>query len=564
MGSTPPKVTASPDIREWMRWAEGNFATSATESEGREIRVGAAVQGAMKAASQAGEANNLATEATEKRTFPTPSGAIVASLLDQAFWAQVISGARSVFGNTGTSSSTLTTATEAGLSLNPSADTAAWIDVTAIRPLPPTRKVFVASSNAAVDVAIVWYSPYLNEDGETKIQGSAPQIVTPGVWAAPSNATSYSAALTLAAGSPASVVADLSVFEVFGDAGLNISPGGVRVDDGSGNATTEINPSLPLLAAPTPPALTTGAASVSVRWNGNLTDGPAPAHLAYVFAEEAVASSGPWVRVGQSLNLNSRDIITRPPVGSTRWYRFTAMDTSGRPGAASASASIVVQGVSIPDLDGDIGDVIDTVDGLNKIFYQDKDNQPVAHANGDLWFVVSLDTATVTDVRIWNGTAWVDYRLIADSIIVPGSLGTVTIADGAITGDKVTARTLTGDKIEAGSLSVDELTPNIGAHLDITINPALNDVQSDIEQQQRVFRFDTSGIHIGNPATDEELRMDAGRIEMRQGNTIPSWWEANNFYAPNVTVENINFGSHQAVNFSNGRTVIRARFSITP
>lgn len=86
------------------------------------------------------------------------------------------------------------------------------------------------------------------------------------------------------------------------------------------------------------------------------------------------------------------------------------------------------------------------------------------HAVGRLW--LQLDAAGNTvGIKISNGTAWSSYALMADQILVPGSVGTVQIRDGAVTGpliqgDAIDGKTITGATVRtAGSgqrLQLDE------------------------------------------------------------------------------------------------------------
>jgi len=200
-----------------------------------------------------------------------------------------------------------------------------------------------------------------------------------------------------------------------------------------------------------------------------------------------------------------------------------------------------------------------TADGKNRI-YLSPTVPPALPAElklGDLWYVQDVETATLSEIRSWNGFNWVPYRIVADSIIVPGSVGDISLMDGAISGQKVKARTFTGEHMEIGSVSVNELTPNIGSVLDITINPSVADMQNDLEQQQRYYRFDSEGLKIGDPATNEELRLNPGRIEMVQSGNVPTYWEAQTFYVERMIVEAANIGAHRFEKYASGRTIIR-------
>lgn len=93
-----------------------------------------------------------------------------------------------------------------------------------------------------------------------------------------------------------------------------------------------------------------------------------------------------------------------------------------------------------------IDDMLLDVDGLSvameaagwKIRIGEQDLYGNPHSEGDMWLVTNKQGA-ITDVRIWSVTknAWTRYALVASSLLVPGSVGSTLIADGAVTSAKV-------------------------------------------------------------------------------------------------------------------------------
>ena len=65
---------------------------------------------------------------------------------------------------------------------------------------------------------------------------------------------------------------------------------------------------------------------------------------------------------------------------------------------------------------------------------------PADPVDGDLWVVTGADKQA-TGVKVWSAAAkgWQDYMLVAGKVIVPGSVGAVQLADGAVTAPKITA-----------------------------------------------------------------------------------------------------------------------------
>ena len=65
---------------------------------------------------------------------------------------------------------------------------------------------------------------------------------------------------------------------------------------------------------------------------------------------------------------------------------------------------------------------------------------PDSPVDGDLWVVTDADKQA-TGVKVWSGQekTWQDYMLVAGKVLVPGSVGAVQLADGAVTAPKITA-----------------------------------------------------------------------------------------------------------------------------
>ena len=109
-----------------------------------------------------------------------------------------------------------------------------------------------------------------------------------------------------------------------------------------------------------------------------------------------------------------------------------------------------------------------TADGKNRISHAM--SEPAGpHAQGDQWWVLDY-AGSVVGVRVWNGSRWAPHSLVVDSLAVPSSVGSVSIADGAVTApkifagsvsaDKLAANSVTAGKIAAGSVSADKLAAN--------------------------------------------------------------------------------------------------------
>lgn len=96
-----------------------------------------------------------------------------------------------------------------------------------------------------------------------------------------------------------------------------------------------------------------------------------------------------------------------------------------------------------------------TADGKNRIHHSM--GEPTGeHAQGDEWWVLD-DVGHVAGVRMWNGSKWVPYKLVVDELAVPSSVGTVSIRDGAISGDKLQVNSVQAKNITSGAITADKV-----------------------------------------------------------------------------------------------------------
>lgn len=108
-----------------------------------------------------------------------------------------------------------------------------------------------------------------------------------------------------------------------------------------------------------------------------------------------------------------------------------------------------------------------TLDGLNARFTQTfepykRPNGGGELQNGDEWFKTNSSDQIVS-INIYNGSKWVPKQLVADSVIVPSSLGTISLKDGAITAPKITASSqLSAKAAEFMELDVSKLRAGSG------------------------------------------------------------------------------------------------------
>ena len=207
------------------------------------------------------------------------------------------------------------------------------------------------------------------------------------------------------------------------------------------------------LVPPTALALSTGDGLVRATWDGKLQAPPAavvdpPGHLDRIIVLRAASANGPWTPAGSIHTIGGSWLIPGD-VGQTVYVRGVAVDRAGNqtgPGPVTSITitSWVTSAVTEAQADADAAmaaasNAQTTADGRNRI--RTGQTQPATPAGGwvqgDQWYVQNASAQT-TSIRIWNGSSFVAYQQVADSILVPGSAGTVSIANGAITAPKLT------------------------------------------------------------------------------------------------------------------------------
>lgn len=104
-----------------------------------------------------------------------------------------------------------------------------------------------------------------------------------------------------------------------------------------------------LLPAPTAPILSSSLAMVAVRWHGTFVSGVVGG-FSRVLMETADSAAGPWLPVGPPLTGPGGASI-RGTMGQEMFFRLTPEDTLGRKGAPSQVVSVVVVGITGPDIE---------------------------------------------------------------------------------------------------------------------------------------------------------------------------------------------------------------------
>lgn len=233
------------------------------------------------------------------------------------------------------------------------------------------------------------------------------------------------------------------------------------------------------LVPPTVLALSTGDGTVRAVWDGKLQAPPAavqdpPGHFDRVIVQAAAAAGGPWSTQGSIHTAGGRWIIPGT-VGATVYVRGIAVDRAGNQTGPGPVASIVVTSAvaeAVEDAQQAADDAMaaaaaaqTTADGRNRVVTGV--TQPATPSGGwavgDLWYVLNGSGQTVS-IRVWSGAAFVAYQQVADSVLVPGSAGAASIADGAITAPKLTVNQAMIDALAVGELWSEKIA---GSWLDV-------------------------------------------------------------------------------------------------
>lgn len=226
-------------------------------------------------------------------------------------------------------------------------------------------------------------------------------------------------------------------------------------------------------SVPSKPVLSSEIGVVTIHWDGKTSTGTSMEsdfdHIEV--GEDAAASS---VQVISATQSGKGDyVVTGLTVGSTHRYALRSVDHAGNKSSWSDIATVTVaSAVPQETLDSINQDIAKaeaeakaaktTADGKNRIFAQMYEPTHSGLRAGDLWYELDRD-GHIGSVHVWNGWSFAAYTLVADSLLVPGSVdGGVLIKDGSIEAKNVhigngeiltellKARKIVTDDVEAG------------------------------------------------------------------------------------------------------------------
>lgn len=226
-------------------------------------------------------------------------------------------------------------------------------------------------------------------------------------------------------------------------------------------------------SVPSKPVLSSELGVVTVHWDGRTAAGASmEPDFDHIEVGEDAATAG--MQVISATQAGKGDyVVTGLNVGGTHRYSLRSVDHAGNKSGWSSIASVTVaSAVPQETLDSINQDIAKaeaeakaaktTADGKNRIFAQMYEPTHSGLRAGDLWYELDRD-GHIGSVHVWNGWSFAAYTLVADSLLVPGSVdGGVLIKDGSIEAKNVhigngeiltellKARKIVTDDVEAG------------------------------------------------------------------------------------------------------------------
>ena len=226
-------------------------------------------------------------------------------------------------------------------------------------------------------------------------------------------------------------------------------------------------------SVPSKPVLSSELGVVTIHWDGRTAAGASmEPDFDHIEVGEDAATAGMQV-ISATQSGKGDYVVTGLTVGGTHRYALRSVDHAGNKSSWSSIASVTVaSAVPQETLDSINQDIAKaeaeakaaktTADGKNRVFAQMYEPTHSGLRAGDLWYELDRD-GHIGSVHVWNGWSFAAYTLVADSLLVPGSVdGGVLIKDGSIEAKNVhigngeiltellKARKIVTDDVEAG------------------------------------------------------------------------------------------------------------------
>lgn len=119
----------------------------------------------------------------------------------------------------------------------------------------------------------------------------------------------------------------------------------------SDETTKELPNPTTVLDAPTDPTLSSKLGVVSVGWDGDLSTGAPDPQFRYVYPVMSSTEAGTYLPVGTPMGNAGSTQVSDLTMGGTYWFKLIAVDSRGVASSPSAAKSVVVVGVTGPDIE---------------------------------------------------------------------------------------------------------------------------------------------------------------------------------------------------------------------
>ena len=246
-----------------------------------------------------------------------------------------------------------------------------------------------------------------------------------------------------------------------------------KLGEWSSIVVTTVESDVTPCSVPSKPVLSSELGVVTIHWDGKTAAGTSmEPDFDHIEVGEGATESG--MKVVSATQAGQGDyIVTGLSIGIHHGYSLRSVDHAGNKSSWSDTAMVTVaSAVPQETLDSINQDIAKaeaeakaaktTADGKNRIFAQMSEPTHSGLRNGDLWYELDRD-GHIGSVHVWNGMKFTAYSLVADSLLVPGSVdGGVLIKDGSIEAKNVhigngeiltellKARKIVTDDVEAG------------------------------------------------------------------------------------------------------------------
>lgn len=133
-------------------------------------------------------------------------------------------------------------------------------------------------------------------------------------------------------------------------------------------------------------------------------------------------------------------------------------------------------------------------------------------ANGDEWLVANA-SAQIVGVLIWNGTTWNPYVLLGDSVLVPSSIGTISLAGGAVTAPKLFVDQAMIDALAVGDLWAGKITTQMFSTQAAFSGPGVKIDRTGVvttRSDGSTVTQSADGILVKDPSGEELVRLGYG------------------------------------------------------